>query len=172
MSDVSIKAVQPVGARMQEFAEANASAEQPAAEDQSDFEEANPEEALRTKALLQTTSAHDDWLHRGPFLYELDFHTYVRHVHRQQRPKKPRNDERQRRTPLFLFYSHYVLAESFVQVLDVQGQCTVVVLGALKCPSPEMNNGEDNAAFKSVLGTLLTCPGRGQCSSQVKDAEN
>ena len=67
--------------------------------------------------------------------------------------------------PLLFFESLYVLAESFVQELDVQGQCKVVVLEALKCPSPDMNNGEDNAAFKSVLGTLLTCPGRGLCSN-------
>ena len=65
----TLGAAQPaeeVGARVQEFAQANLSAAQPAAEDQSDFEEANPEEALRTKALSQTTSAHDDWLHRVP----------------------------------------------------------------------------------------------------------
>ena len=69
--------------------------------------------------------------------------------------------------PLLFFESLYVLAESFVQELDVQGQCKVVVLEALKCPSPDMNNGEDNAAFKSVLGTLLTCPGRGQCNNPL-----
>ena len=91
------------------------SAEQPAAEDHSDYEEANPEEAPRTKGLLHTASAHDDWLHRGPFLYDFDLHTYVRYVHRVPRPRKPRNEETQRRMPLFLFDSHYVLAQQYVQ---------------------------------------------------------
>ena len=69
--------------------------------------------------------------------------------------------------PLFLFDSHYVLAQQYVQELDVQGQCEVVVLEALKCRSPDLNNGEDNSSFKSVLGTLLTCPGRGHCNNPL-----
>ena len=72
-----------------------------------------------------------------------------------------------RRVPLFLFDSHYVLAQQYVQELDVQGQCKVVVLEALKCPSPDLNNGEDNSAFKSVLGTLPACPGRGHCNNPL-----
>ena len=36
------------------------------------------EETDKTKVttLRATTSAHDDWLHRGPWLYDLDFYTY------------------------------------------------------------------------------------------------
>ena len=42
-------------------------------------EDAEPlEESLDITALEATTSAHDDWLHRGPFLFDMDFHTYVR----------------------------------------------------------------------------------------------
>ena len=105
---------------------AQVSEEQPAAEDHSDYEEANPEKAPMTKGLLHTTSANDDWLHRGTSLYDFDFHTYVRHAHRVPRPRKPRNEERQRRMPLFLFDSHYVLAQQYVQELDVQGHCKAV----------------------------------------------
>ena len=122
---------------------------------------------LSTKALAQTTSSHDDWLHRGPFLYELDFYTYVRHVHRAPKAKKSRIEESERKAYLVLFDAHYALADSFVQELDLQGQCTVVALEALKCPTPDLNNGEDNAAFKSLLGTLLTCPGRGHCNDPL-----
>ena len=43
----------------------------------------------------------------------------------------------------------------------------VGVLEALKCPSPATNNGEDNAVFKSLLATLLKCPGRGHCSDPL-----
>ena len=52
-------------------------------------------------------------------------------------------------------------------MLDIDGQCKNVVLEALKCPSPDLNNGEDNAAFKSLVGTLLTCPGRGYCNDPL-----
>ena len=123
------------------------SAEQPATGDHCEREEEHAAEAPNTKGLMNTTSAHDDWLRRGPFLYHLDFHTYVRYVHRVPRPRKTRNEGRHRRVPLFLFDSHYVLAQQYVQELDVQGQCNVVVLEALKCPSPDLNNGEDNSAF-------------------------
>ena len=58
-------------------------AEQPRAEEtQQDEEQEDPWPSLSTRALSQTTSAYDDWLHRGPFLHELDFYTYVRYVHR------------------------------------------------------------------------------------------
>ena len=34
-------------------------------------------------ALRETTSPHDDWLHRGPWLYDMDFHNYIRFVSRE-----------------------------------------------------------------------------------------
>ena len=159
-------AVQPVSEGCS--ADHQGNTEQPAGGDHCELEEeVHIEEVPRTRGLTNTTSAHDDWLHRGPFLHDLDLHTYVRHVHRTPRPRKTRNEERRRRVPLFLFDSHYVLAQQYVQELDVQGQCKVVVLEALKCPSPELNDGEDNSSFKSVLGTLLTCPGRGHCNNPL-----
>ena len=72
-----------------------------------------------------------------------------------------------RKSSLVLFDARYALADSFVQELDVDGQRKVVALEALKSPPPDLNNGEDNAAFKSLLGTLLTCPGRGHCSDPL-----
>ena len=68
-------------------------------------------------------------------------------AHNGSRPRNTRNEGGHRRVPLFLFDSHYVLAQQYVQELDVQGQCKVVVLEALKCRSPDFNNGEDNSAF-------------------------
>lgn len=143
------------------------SAAQPVAEDAAEHEETNAEETSRTTGLMQTTSAHDDWLHRGPFLYELDFHTYVRYVHREPLARNPRKQDADRMKPVFLFDSHYALAKEYMQELDTQGTCKVVVLEALKCPSPELNHGEDNAAFKSILGSLLKCPGRGECNNPL-----
>ena len=143
------------------------SAAQPVAKDATEHEETNAEETSRTTGLMQTTSAHDDWLHRGPFLYELDFHTYVRYVHREPLARNPRKQDADRKKPVFLFDSHYALAKEYMQELDTQGTCKVVVLEALKCPSPELNHGEDNAAFKSILGSLLKCPGRGECNNPL-----
>ena len=45
------------------------------------------EEDLDISALEATTSAHDDWLHRGPFLFDMDFHTYIRFTVRKPCPK-------------------------------------------------------------------------------------
>jgi len=47
-----------------------------------------------------------------------------------------------------------------VQELDLYGDCKVVVLEALKCPSPDLNNGEDNAAFnngKDIVSSTASC---------------
>ena len=55
------------------------------------------EETFDITALEATTSAHDDWLHRGPFLFDMDFHTYMRFTIRKPRPKEHKvsdvNDE-------------------------------------------------------------------------------
>ncbi len=62
--------------------------------------------------LSNTTSAHDDWLHRGPFLPDLDLHTYVAHVLRSPRPVKARVDDIQRVEHVFAFDDHYELGKS------------------------------------------------------------
>ena len=38
---------------------------------------------------------------------------------------------------------------------------------ALRCPPPSLNNGEDNAVFKSLIGTLIKCPGPGHCANPL-----
>ena len=55
----------------------------PPGEDAHDFEE-----SLDITALEATTSAHDDWLHRGPFLFDMDFHTYMSFTIRKPLPKE------------------------------------------------------------------------------------
>ena len=88
------------------------------------------EEAADISALSHTTSAHDDWLHRGPFLYDMDFHTYVTYVNREPRAVRARVTDMERQQDIFLFDAHYALADSYVQTLDTQGQCKLVVLEA------------------------------------------
>lgn len=47
------------------------------------------------------------------------------------------------------------------------GNARLVVMEALKCPLPSLNNGEDNAVFKSLIGTLIKCPGPGHCADPL-----
>ena len=37
----------------------------------------------------------------------------------------------------------------------------------LKYPSPSLNNSEDNAVFKSLIGPLIRCPGQGHCADPL-----
>ena len=67
----------------------------------------------------------------------------------------------------FLFDSHYALADSYWQVLQTDGVAKLTVMEALRCPPPSLNNGEDNAVFKSLIGTLIKCPGPGCCADPL-----
>ena len=63
---------------------------------------------LQMKTLRPTTSAHDDWLHRGPYLHDMAFHTYVEYCDRVRLPRKAPADEQ-----LFVFEPHYALSKSY-----------------------------------------------------------
>ena len=67
----------------------------------------------------------------------------------------------------FLFDPHYALAKSHWQEVVTEGRSKLVVMEALRCPLPNVNNGEDNALFKSLIGTLLKCPGPGHCADPL-----
>ena len=125
------------------------------------------EEDLDITALEATTSAHDDWLHRGPFLFDMDFYTYMRFTVRKPRPKNIQVFDVDRSEHCFLFDSHYALSASHWQQLITEGHAKLVVMEALKCPLPSLNNGEDNAVFKSLIGTLIKCPGPGHCANPL-----
>ncbi|MED5469906.1 MAG: hypothetical protein VX542_06520, partial [Cyanobacteriota bacterium] len=141
---------------------------QQASENIDDGAKAEPlEEELIVPALEATASVHDDWLHRGPFLVDMDFHTYIRFTVRQPRPKDFKVSDADRAEHIILFDSHYALAASHWQQLVTEGHAKLVVMEALKCPLPSLNNGEDNAVFKSLLGTLIKCPGPGHCADPL-----
>ena len=125
------------------------------------------EEDLHITALESTTSAHDDWLHRGPFLFDMDFHTYMRFTVRKPRPRHLKVSEVDQAEHCFLFDSHYALAASHWQQLVTDGHAKLIVMEALRCPLPSLNNGEDNAVFKSLIGTLIKCPGPGHCADPL-----
>ena len=125
------------------------------------------EEDLNITALEATTSAHDDWLHRGTFLWHMDFHTYIHFTLRKPRPKVHKVSDVDRTEHCFLFDAHYALAASHWQQLITEGHAKLVVMEALRCPLPGLNNGEDNAVFKSLIGTLIKCPGPGHCADPL-----
>jgi len=117
--------------------------------------------------LTNTTSVYDDWLHRGPFLADLDLHTYVAHVYRCPRPTKARVADAQRVEHVFAFDDHYELAQTHWQQLQTHGHGALPMLEALRCPPPDMNSGEDNAVYKTLVGTLLVCPGPRRCNDPL-----
>ena len=82
----------------------------------------NLTDTIEITTLTNTTSVHDDWLHRGPFLADLDLHTYVTYVLRSPRPVKARLADTQRVEHVFAFDDHYELAKSHWQQLKTQGQ--------------------------------------------------
>ena len=104
---------------------------------------------LEITTLTNTTSLHDDWLHRGPFLADLDLHTYVAHVVRIPRPTKARLSDTQRFQDVFLFDDHYELAKTHWQQLKTRGFHVLPMLEAIRCQPPDVNNNEHNAVFKT-----------------------
>ena len=70
------------------------------------------EENLDIAAFAATTSAHDDWLHRGPYLFDMDFYTFMRFTVRKPRAKDQKVSDVDRAEHCFLFDSHYALAAS------------------------------------------------------------
>ena len=96
--------------------------------------------------LRQTTSIHDDWLHRGPYLFDMCFYVYCEYVQRE------RKSGLVTKQPVFLFEPHYELGKTYVQLISWPAR--LPVMEALKCPSPAVGDGEDNAIYKSILGTL------------------
>ena len=86
-TDVADSVAQPAADRVTDAAaDSLSSVVQPDADVSED--EVAEEEAYDVSALQSTTSAHDDWLHRGPHLFALDWHTYMRFTVRKPRPKK------------------------------------------------------------------------------------
>ena len=90
----------------EDIAEDNKKDAQQASETLDDNANAEPlEKDLDIAALDATTSAHDDWLHRGPFLFDMDFHTYIRFTVRKPRPKEVKVSDADRAEHIFLFDS-------------------------------------------------------------------
>ena len=112
-------------------------------------EEEDPEtvvdaDTLQMKTLRCTTSAHDDWLHRGPYLHDMAFHTYVEYCDRVRLPGKTTMDEQ-----IFFFEPHYALAKTYGQRIKTPAR--IPVLEALKFVPPGDTTKEDNALYRAAL---------------------
>ena len=44
---------------------------------------AEDEDAWPVQTFSKTSTLYDDWLHRGPYLYEMDLHNYIRFIQRR-----------------------------------------------------------------------------------------
>ena len=121
----------------------------------------------RLQAFSKTFSVFDDWLHRGDQLQDMQLYHYVRHVERCEIPRKGDLATFLARVGgIFLFDEHYKpVASSYVQILRPSAR-TVRVAGP-QCVRKDVNEGEDNANYKSFFFSTFRCPGAGECSNPL-----
>ena len=105
-----------------------------------------------------TASTYDDWLHRGFFLQDMDFHCYVAHVEVTSRSSGQLGQ-------CFLFDEHYMKSKTYWQRL-AQHIAVPRMIGAT-CPRLDVDEGEENARYKLALFGMTRCPGRGACADPV-----
>eukprot|EP00438_Fugacium_kawagutii_P025227 Skav230240 [mRNA] locus=scaffold1818:78429:87690:+ [translate_table: standard] len=118
---------------------------------------AEPEDSS-VQMFRATASTYDDWLHRGFFLQDMDFHCYVAYVEVVSRTQG-------RLGQCFAFDDHYIKSKTYWQRL-AQRVSVPRVVGA-SCPRLDVGEGEDNARYKLALFGLMRCPGRGACADPV-----
>ena len=107
-----------------------------------------------------TSSAHDDCLHRGPFLADLPWHTYAMRVQRTQKPSRPDADY----SECFFFDKHYILSALYCQQLRYNTTAAIPRLVGSVCPPEEEDNGEAYAAYNLMLFSRARCPGHQHCA--------
>ena len=118
------------------------------------------EDLIQMKTLRSTTSTHDDWLHRGPYLHDLPFHTYTEYVDRVRRPREPPPSQQ-----LFEFEAHYALSRSYCQTITTPAR--VPVLEALKFVAPGSSKNEENELYKHLVASLTRCTCTDGCADPM-----
>ena len=113
------------------------------------------------RSLRVTTSRHDDWLHRGPFLQGLSLQLYVAYIDRVPKPRQSSQP-----SAYFFFEPHYCIATQYVQCLRnrpvIPRHCGIAM------PKAERRDGEDLAAYKLMLcNTHLSCKEAGSCADPM-----
>ncbi len=107
-----------------------------------------------------TSSRHDDWLHRGPFLADLPWQAYMMRVRRVRKPTEPNAAH----SELFYFDKHYALSALYCQQIRYTTQTAIPRLVGSVCPPEEEDNFEPHAAYKLMLFSRARCPGPDHCA--------
>ena len=118
------------------------------------------EDLIQMKTLRSTTSTHDDWLHRGPYLQDMPFHTYTEYIDRVRRPRKPPPSDQ-----LFEFEEHYALSRFYCQTITTPAR--VPVLEALKFVAPGSSKNEENELYKHLVASLTRCTCTDGCADPM-----
>ena len=90
------------GATENERSDNEADAEE---EDEKEADKMVDADIIHMKTLRTTTSTHDDWLHRGPYLRDIALHTYTEYSDRVRLPRGAPAAEQ-----IFRFEHHYALS--------------------------------------------------------------
>ena len=106
----------------------------------------------------------DDWLHRGDALQDMDLQTYLEYIERRRKPIRGDNCAKVLRYRIFAFDPHYNLAAGYMQLLLPANRRKIARFNMARCERENVNEGEENAQFKSMHCTLLRCPGPGSCA--------
>jgi hypothetical protein len=121
------------------------------------------QDTLQAVQCMVTSTRHDDWLHRGPFLADLPWQAYMMRVQRVRKPTGTQADYAQ----LFFFDKHYALSAMYCQEIQYSRQVAIPrVVGSL-CPPPEGDDGETHAAYKLMFFSRTRCPGPGACADPM-----
>ena len=105
-----------------------------------------------------TASTFDDWLHRGFFLQDMNFHTYAAYIEITPRSKGSLGE-------CYVFDAHYIKAKTYWQ--RVAHRMAVPRVVGAACPRMDVGDGEENARYKLALFGLMRCPGVGACADPV-----
>ena len=108
----------------------------------------------------------DDWLHRGPDLQDMDQYHYARYIERVELPRCGTAQTFQKAHGAYhLFDAHYPISKQCAQILRRHAR-TVQTVGP-QCLRSDVNQGEDNAAYKAFYFTCMHCTGPGNCANPV-----
>ena len=122
-----------------------------------------PEYTMQAAEGRATSTRHDDWLHRGPFLADLPWHVYMRRVRRARKPSRINADYAQ----IFFFDEHYVFSTLYCQEIRYSTSTVIPRMIGSVCPPEEEDDGEPHAAYKLMLFSRARCPGPEHCADPL-----
>jgi len=110
-----------------------------------------------------TSTRHDDWLHRGPFLADMPWYVYMMRVRRERKPSPTTADH----SEIFFFDRHYSLSALYCQVVKYHATTAIPRQVGSLCPPEEEDKGESHAAYKLMIFSCSRCPGPDHCADPL-----